>query len=71
VVNPPAFKKYQFWTGPQPSDADLDQWLAKAKEHPGSWWPDWHRWVSSHAKQQVPARVREPGWEQVMEPGKR
>ena len=41
VVNPPAKIKYQYWTGPKPRSASLDTWLKKAKEHPGSWWPDW------------------------------
>src|SRR5260221_8390588 len=41
VVNPPDKMKYQYWTGPKPTSANLDRWLAKAKEHAGSWWPDW------------------------------
>jgi polyhydroxyalkanoate synthase len=59
VINPPSKQKYQYWTGPKPSGADLDQWLAKAKEHPGSWWPDWLDWLKSHGAEQVTAR--EPG----------
>jgi polyhydroxyalkanoate synthase len=23
----------------------------------GSWWPDWHRWVTGFGKAQVPART--------------
>ena len=45
VVNPPEKQKYQYWTGAKPRNADLDGWLAKAKEHPGSWWPDWLAWL--------------------------
>ena len=41
VVNPPAKNKYQYWTGAKPRSANLDGWIARAKEHPGSWWPDW------------------------------
>src|SRR5262249_20352541 len=44
VVNPPNKMKYQYWTGPKPTNADLDRWLSKAKEHAGSWWPDWIEW---------------------------
>ena len=33
-----------------------DAWLKKAKEHPGSWWPDWIDWIKSHDDEQVPAR---------------
>ena len=43
VVNPPDKMKYQYWTGPKPTSANLDRWLGKAKEHAGSWWPDWLR----------------------------
>jgi polyhydroxyalkanoate synthase len=57
VVNPPAKKKYQYWTGAKPRNADLDGWLAKAKEHPGSWWPDWLVWLTRQSPTQVPARV--------------
>jgi len=57
VVNPPERKKYQYWTGPRPRSADLDTWLAKAKEHPGSWWPDWLAWLKRQDKTEVPARV--------------
>jgi len=56
VVNPPAKKKYMHWTGPKPT-GDLDPWLKKAKEKPGSWWPDWHSWVSRLNKEQVPPRT--------------
>ena len=47
VVNPPAKHKYQYWTGPRPRSANVDGWLAKAKEHPGSWWPDWLAWLKA------------------------
>ena len=47
VVNPPDKQKYQYWTGPKPSGADVDKWRAKATEHPGSWWPDWLAWLKA------------------------
>jgi polyhydroxyalkanoate synthase len=59
VVNPPDRNKYQYWTGPRPRSADLDKWLAKATEHPGSWWPDWLAWLKDQDAAEVPAR--EPG----------
>jgi polyhydroxyalkanoate synthase len=59
VVNPPSKQKYQYWTGAKPRGADLDKWLAKATEHPGSWWPDWIEWITSQEATRVPAR--EPG----------
>ena len=54
VVNPPDRKKYQYWTGPRPRSADLDKWLAKATEHPGSWWPDWLAWLKDQDATEVP-----------------
>jgi polyhydroxyalkanoate synthase len=59
VVNPPEKKKYQYWTGAKPAGADLDKWLGKAKEHPGSWWPDWLAWLRKQNSAQV--KARQPG----------
>jgi polyhydroxyalkanoate synthase subunit PhaC len=58
VVNPPAANKYQHWT----NDAEqrfesVEDWLAMATEHPGSWWPEWHVWLSGLSGEQVPARA--------------
>jgi polyhydroxyalkanoate synthase len=64
VVNPPGKQKYQFWTGRRPRSADLDRWLAKAKEHPGSWWPNWLAWLRRQDKTEVPARA--PGGGMLM-----
>ncbi|MCA1440196.1 class I poly(R)-hydroxyalkanoic acid synthase [Ensifer sp. IC4062] len=55
VVNPPDKGKYQYWTG-GPAKGDVDEWLGKAKETPGSWWPHWHGWVEKLDKKRVPAR---------------
>jgi polyhydroxyalkanoate synthase subunit PhaC len=53
VVNPPAKAKYQYWTGGPPV-GNLEGWLAKAEENPGSWWPDWLAWIT----EQNPATVK-------------
>ncbi len=57
VVNPPDKHKYHYWTGPRPRSANLEGWLAKAKQHPGSWWPDWLTWLKRQDPAEVPARV--------------
>jgi poly[(R)-3-hydroxyalkanoate] polymerase subunit PhaC len=56
VVNPPEGGKYSHWIN---SDLppDPEAWFKGATEIAGSWWPDWHRWVSALDKEQVPARV--------------
>ena len=51
VVNPPAAKKYSYWTGdgkkknPKTNPGTPGAWLKAAKRHDGSWWPDWDQWV--------------------------
>jgi len=59
VINPPGKQKYQYWTGPKPTGSDVDKWLVKATEHPGSWWPDWLAWIKSH--DQAVVKARKPG----------
>ncbi len=59
VVNPPAKNKYQYWTG-GPVKGSLDRWIEKAKEHPGSWWPDWQAWIESLDGKRV-KKKRNPG----------
>jgi polyhydroxyalkanoate synthase len=58
VVNPANKPKYQYWTGAKPRGG-LEAWLAKAKEHPGSWWPDWFAWIKKHDPAEV--KARQPG----------
>ncbi|ANK81493.1 MAG: class I poly(R)-hydroxyalkanoic acid synthase [Rhizobiales bacterium NRL2] len=58
VVNPPDAKKYQYWTNEKRKKyATPDEWLADATETPGSWWPDWIKWMQKHSGKKVPARV--------------
>ncbi len=57
VINPPAKNKYQYWTGRRPRSSNLERWLARAKEHPGSWWPHWLAWLKRQDKTEVAARV--------------
>jgi polyhydroxyalkanoate synthase len=53
VVNPPDRKKYQFWSnGPA---ATLQEWMAKATETAGSWWPDWASWLAAYSGPKAPA----------------
>jgi len=61
VVNPPAAGKYQYWTNDQVA-ATLDEFVAAATEHKGSWWPDWLAWISERSGGEVPAKgARIPG----------
>ena len=56
VVNPPDGGKYSHWINTD-LPGDPEEWFKGATEIAGSWWPDWHRWVTALAKEQVPARV--------------
>jgi polyhydroxyalkanoate synthase len=54
VINPPEKKKYGYWENDK-NVADADAWLKAAKQHEGSWWPVWHKWVSDFSEGTVPA----------------
>ena len=58
VVNPPSANKYNYWMNEDQPD-DLEEWLAGAESHPGSWWPDWDAWLSQYSGELVEAR--QPG----------
>ncbi|MFD2184104.1 class I poly(R)-hydroxyalkanoic acid synthase [Rhodoplanes azumiensis] len=57
IINPPAGKKYQYWTGERPAGDNVEAWIKRATEHPGSWWPHWLEWIRHFDPTQVPARV--------------
>lgn len=58
IINPPAANKYGYWVN-EKLPAKPEDWLAKAVQHPGSWWTDWSQWVAGHAGSLV--KARKPG----------
>ena len=60
VINPPAKGKRSHWIGPAKQPADAQAWYDQAKEHSGSWWPDWSDWLKGHAGKLV-AAPKAPG----------
>jgi polyhydroxyalkanoate synthase len=57
IVNPPAAKKYHYWTNDTLAGTP-EEWLERARQHPGSWWVDWQRWIEKqNAEDKVPARI--------------
>lgn len=61
VVNPPYKQKYQYWTCGK-DVTTLEDFVAAADETPGSWWPDWLRWLGGFSPEYVAAKgVRIPG----------
>ena len=61
VVNPPSAGKYQYWTNDEPAPT-LEEFVAGATEHNGSWWPDWVTWLKGQGGKTVKADgARVPG----------
>jgi polyhydroxyalkanoate synthase len=61
VVNPPSAGKYQYWVA-EGEPKSLDEFIAEATEHKGSWWPDWLAWLKALAPAEVAATgARVPG----------
>ncbi len=58
VINPPEARKYHYWTNEQRHE-NLADWQKTAREHPGSWWPDWADWITARSGDKVSAP--EPG----------
>src|SRR5580765_6318573 len=60
IVNPPAAKKYQYWTNDS-NPATPDDWLKTATQHPGSWWNDWQAWMDKQNAGAPKVPARKPG----------
>jgi polyhydroxyalkanoate synthase subunit PhaC len=58
VINPPSKKRRSHWVG-SPYPNDPADWLSKAQEHAGSWWPLWSEWLAKHSggSRKAPART--------------
>ena len=62
VINPPDAHKYQYWTYDDGALPDtLDAFKAAATETAGSWWPDWHSWLSKRSGKKIAARQPDKG----------
>jgi polyhydroxyalkanoate synthase len=59
VINPPARNKRSYWSHDD-LNCDAADWLEKAEEKPGSWWPDWDAWMKRHSSGTLPAPTQ-PG----------
>ncbi len=67
VINHPDAKKYMHWTNDD-LPGDVEDWWEGAEEHPGSWWPDWHQWLSKKSGKKIPARKPGDGKLKALEP---
>lgn len=62
VVNPPAARKYCYWTAAE-HPAHPDEWLKSTTSTDGSWWTHWQEWITSHTGEKTPARLIKNGLE--------
>jgi len=59
VINPPAKKKRSHWIRDDDHYPErLGDWLAGAREYPGSWWDDWSEWLAQQGGSKVAAPRR-------------
>ncbi len=54
VINSPAKKKRNYWTNDKAAKTK-EAWLAGATEHPGSWWPEWAKFLAENGGKQIKA----------------
>jgi polyhydroxyalkanoate synthase len=67
TINPADKNKRSHWVNPN-LVADPEQWLAHAKEVPGSWWPVWVKWLKPFSGKLVAARQKLGGKHKPIEP---
>ncbi|MDT8328977.1 MAG: poly-beta-hydroxybutyrate polymerase, partial [Roseovarius sp.] len=59
ILSEPGHKRRHYRIGHRPDGAlyrDPETWLAAHDPKPGSWWPEWQRWLTRHSSGAVPAR---------------
>jgi polyhydroxyalkanoate synthase len=57
TMNPAWTNKRSYWMGGEVTK-DADAWFAAAKEMPGSWWPEWMKWLKPFGGKMVAARKK-------------
>ncbi len=57
VINPPARNRRSHWVNDN-LNCDAMNWLERAEERPGSWWPDWDGWMKNHSNGTVQAPTK-------------
>jgi polyhydroxyalkanoate synthase len=57
VINPAAKNRRSYWRATSYPE-EPEAWLARAEEHPGSWWPQWAQWMEQYkgGARKAPAR---------------
>ena len=55
MVNPPGNPKSSYRTTTGTPQADVDEWLATAEQHAGTWWEHWVAWLQKRSSAERPA----------------
>ncbi|MGE4313517.1 MAG: PHA/PHB synthase family protein [Pseudobdellovibrionaceae bacterium] len=67
VINPPANKKYGYWSSTKSADT-AEHWFEKTSYTEGSWWPHWESWLRTRSGEKVEARKAGSGTLKIIEP---
>ena len=60
VINPVSKNRRSYWTNDaHDNSVEPDQWFDSASEHPGSWWPEYAKWLAEQSGKLVPAPVEQ------------
>lgn len=54
IINPAGSDKYGYHTNNN-APQNPDDWYDGAKEHRGSWWPEWSKWLKAHSGKLIKA----------------
>lgn len=66
VINSPVKNRRSYWSNDQPAEGaaadasgprDAQAWMAGATETPGSWWPEWAKFLAQHGGKDVKAKA--------------
>ena len=57
TINPASKGKRSFWVNDKLT-ADPEKWFVASKEHPGSWWTEWAKWLQPYGGKMIPAREK-------------
>jgi polyhydroxyalkanoate synthase subunit PhaC len=56
ILNPPGNPKAKYFRHKKnETPQDVEEWMAGAEEHAGSWWPYWAEWLGKRSGKMVPA----------------
>jgi polyhydroxyalkanoate synthase len=57
VINPASKGKRSYWSNEAAvAPASMEEWMAGATEHKGSWWSTWAAFLAEHGGERIPAR---------------